>query len=87
MRVLTVGVIAALSLAACGGGASGQDATSGTTAATGTAPTAPAATTPRTATGAVTGPAVFAAPAVGGGTIDTARYAGAPIAFWFWAPY
>jgi len=29
----------------------------------------------------------FTAPAVGGGEIDAAQFAGTPTLFWFWAPY
>jgi hypothetical protein len=66
-----------------------------------TAPAATPATTgtpapaPTTAAGAATTAAPvqapealrFSAPLVGGGTIDAASLAGAPVLFWFWSPF
>jgi hypothetical protein len=52
---------------------------------------APPAVTASTPAPTPTPPAVpqslaFAAPRVGGGTIDMAAYAGKPVLLWFWAP-
>jgi hypothetical protein len=43
------------------------------------APTAPATTVPEILD--------FSAPALGGGTVEGADYAGADLAIWFWAPW
>lgn len=52
-----------------------------------TAPAQPAATA--AGTPAVQAPEAlrFTAPLVGGGTLDMASLAGAPVLMWFWAPY
>lgn len=57
--------------------------------ATGGGTSAPAATSGGTGTGTADGvPEVlqFAAPRVGGGTLDLHQYAGRTVVFWFWAP-
>jgi hypothetical protein len=89
----------ALALTACSGSddpqADGPAATEtpSPTPAPGTTPTQPGATDTaptETAGGAVvTVPEAlrFTAPLVGGGEFDGAEYAGAPVAFWFWAPF
>jgi hypothetical protein len=75
---------------------SGEETTAPTDAeTTGSTEDAPPATETAAATGdpepvevAVAVPAAlqFTAPAVGGGEIDAAEYAGTPTLFWFWAP-
>jgi hypothetical protein len=72
-----------------------QPATSPSTPSTPTAsaPTGPVETTADAGTALGTEPAPvvpealrFTAPAVGGGEIDVASFAGRPTVFWFWAP-
>ena len=80
-RVLCgIGLLALLSLAACGDPSTQEPA-----AAPNPSPTAAAVTD---------GPAVSGAPAalaftatqVGGGTVNLAKYAGKTVLLWFWAP-
>jgi hypothetical protein len=72
-------------------GAGATEADPPATEATAPADEAPAADTPEPAEPAEVAVAVpaalqFTAPAVGGGEIDAADYAGTPTLFWFWAP-
>jgi len=80
--------LAAASVVGCG---SGNDAANeGTTErAVSAAPTQAASPTP--AAPSATDAAVpeimnFRAPLVGGGELDSAELAGAPVVYWFWAP-
>ena len=58
----------------------------GSDPATGGGTSAPAATSGSLATGEVPEALQFAAPRVGGGTLDLHQYAGRTVVFWFWAP-
>lgn len=85
-RSLVIATAAVLVLSACGPDPrTGSPGTSSSVAGAGStvAPTAPAGSgDPATAPEALR----FSAPAIGGGTLDLATYAGQTVAFWFWAP-
>jgi len=84
----------ALLASACSSGSSGPEASS---PSGDRVTSAPPATSPPAAggagTGATTPPAAvpevldFEATLVGGGTLECAELAGAPVAVWFWAPW
>ncbi len=85
-RAVPLVVVLALTGAACTGGGE----------ATGASPTRAPTSAPAgdMSPGGPGGPATavpdvldFTAPRLGGGTIDGAQYAGAPLAIWFWAPW
>ena len=84
-RAVPFVVLMALAAAACGGGSGDTAAPSSRT------PFAPPATTATqgggTAPAAVPEVLDFTADRLGGGTIEGAQYAGAPLAIWFWAPW
>jgi uncharacterized lipoprotein len=90
-RALVIATAAVLVLSACG-----ADSRTGAPGATTPSSGSPAATTDSTPAPSVpvgsgdpaTAPEAlrFTAPAVGGGTLDLATYAGQTVAFWFWAP-
>jgi hypothetical protein len=74
--------------AACSG--SDSSSTRGSTTAPRTESTTEstaASTIGPTSGSAVPAPLDFAAPAVGGGSIDMRSFAGTTVALWFWAPY
>jgi len=93
-RALVIATAAVLVLSACGADPNTGSPGNGTTGSSGTG--SPAATTESTASPSVpvgsgdpaTAPEAlqFTAPAIGGGTLDLATYAGQTVAFWFWAP-
>jgi hypothetical protein len=96
-RQTALAVATILALAACGGDADTTtsdlttDPTSPTTVQAEAAPTTtpPPPTEPSSTEAApVPIPEIlrFAAPVVGGGELDAASFAGAPVALWFWAP-
>ena len=81
MRRRIVLALLALGLSAPVLGACGSDP------ATGGGTSAPAATSGGSiGTGEVPEALQFAAPRVGGGTLDLHQYAGRTVVFWFWAP-
>ena len=79
-RAVPFAVLVAVTAAACSAGA-GE-----TAASSSRAPTAASG-----ASGSTTAPVPevldFTAQRLGGGTIEGARYAGAALAIWFWAPW
>ena len=82
-RAVPFAVLVALTAAACGGGEGRTAASSSQT---------PSALPAATATSGGTIAPVpevldFTAQRLGGGTIEGALYAGAPLAIWFWAPW
>lgn len=90
---LAVGLALALVVSACASGSPGSSAgaPSGGDRVTSTPPTARAPSSGgddgASAPAAVPEILDFRAPLVGGGTLEGAELAGAPVAVWFWAPW
>ena len=93
-RALVIATTAVLVLSACGAdpstGSAGTSSTgdSSSVASTGSTGSTVAPTVPVGSGDPATAPEAlrFTAPAVGGGTLDLATFAGQTVAFWFWAP-
>jgi hypothetical protein len=74
MRRIATIVLGAVALVGCASGSSGS-------------PAAPDAAASAATSGATSDLLAFTAPIVGGGTLDLgSRFAGKPVALWFWAP-
>jgi hypothetical protein len=89
LRRLAAPACASLLLLAACGGSDGDTGTEGAVEGAATsADTVAAGPSEPTGASEPTVPAAlqFTAPAVGGGEIDAAAYAGTPTVFWFWAP-
>lgn len=88
----SIAVIALLSAACAGPPVEPGSAPSGSTPEQasppdGPAPTGPVGETLEEGTGPVPEILRFDGPLVGGGTLEGAEFAGAPVAVWFWAPW
>lgn len=90
---LAAGVALALLASACASGSSGPETPSPSGDRVTSAPAISPPATGDAGAGATTPPAAvpdvldFEAALVGGGTLEGAELAGAPVAVWFWAPW